>query len=117
MVKFSEMKYERPDTDAVKAGIARLVAAFRTCGSYEEARALLLEKDRLERHVDSMATLANIRHSIDTRDEFYDREASYWDDTMPELEEAYHEWTLAMLDSPYRRELAGEFGDVIFINA
>lgn len=117
MIKFSEMKYERPDMDAVKAEIARLVAAFRACRSCEEARTLLMEKDRLERHVDSMATLANIRHSIDTRDEFYDGEAAYWDNTMPELEEAYHEWTLAMLDSPYRRELAGEFGDVIFINA
>lgn len=111
------MKYERPDTDAVKAEIARLVAAFRTCGSYEEAKELLLEKDRLERHIDSMATLSNIRHSIDTRDEFYDGEAAFWDSAMPELEEAYHSWTLALLDSPYREELAEEFGEVVFTNA
>ena len=117
MIKFSEMKYERPDMDAVKAEIARLVTAFRACGSYEEARKLFIEKDRLERHVDSMATLSNIRHSIDTRDEFYDREAAYWDDAMPELEEAYHEWTLALLGSPFRDMLADEFGEVIFINA
>lgn len=117
MIKFSEMKYERPDMDAVKAWIARLVTAFRACGSYEEARELFIEKDRLERHVDSMATLSNIRHSIDTRDEFYDREAAYWDDAMPELEEAYHSWTLALLESPFRDRLAEEFGDVIFINA
>ena len=111
------MKYERPDMDAVKAEIARLVAAFRACGSYEEAKKLLLEKDRLERHVDSMAAISNIRHSIDTGDGFYDREATFWDNTMPELEEAYHAWTLALLDSPYRRELAEEFGSVIFTNA
>ena len=117
MVKFSEMKYERPDMDAVKAEIARLVTAFRACGSYEEARELFLEKDRLERHVDSMATLSNIRHTIDTRDEFYDAEASFWDSAMPELEESMHEWTLAMLASPYRGRLAEEFGEVIFINA
>ena len=117
MVRFSEMKYERPDMDAVKAEIARLVAAFRACGSYEEARELFIEKDRLERHVDSMATLANIRHSIDTRDGFYDNEASFWDSMMPELEEAFHAWTLAMLESPYRKEFAEEFGGVIFTNA
>ena len=117
MVKFSEMKYERPDMDAVKADIARLVAAFRSCGSYEEARELFIRKDSLERHVDSMATLSNIRHSIDTRDGFYDAEASFWDSAMPELEESMHEWTLAMLDSPYRGQLAGEFGEVIFLNA
>ena len=111
------MRYERPDMGAVKAEIARLVTAFSTCGSYEEARELFIEKDRLERHVDSMATLSNIRHSIDTRDSFYDAEASFWDSAAPELEESMHEWTLAMLESPYRDRLAEEFGDVVFINA
>ena len=35
------MKYERPDMDAVKAEIAKLVTAFRMCGSYEEAKELI----------------------------------------------------------------------------
>lgn len=117
MVRFSEMKYERPDMDAVKAGIARLTAAFKSAGTYEEARALFIEKDELGKHADSMATLANIRHSIDTRDEFYDQEAMYWDEAAPELEESLHEFTIAMLDSPFRKQLAEEFGEIVFLNA
>ncbi len=117
MVRFNEMKYERPDMEAVKAGIARLTAAFRSADTYEEARALFIEKDDIERHVDSMATLANIRHSIDTRDEFYDAEAMYWDEAEPELEGSLHDFTLAMLASPYRSQLAEEFGEVVFLNA
>jgi M3 family oligoendopeptidase len=117
MTKFSEMKYERPDMDAVKKEIAELVSAFKEARSYDEARALFIKKDELEKHIDSMATLSNIRHSIDTRDEFYDKEAEFWDGAAPELEEAFHEWTLAMLASPHRERLAEEFGEIIFRDA
>ena len=117
MTKFSEMKYERPDMDAVKNEIAELVSAFKEARSYDEARALFIKKDELEKHIDSMATLSNIRHSIDTRDEFYDKEAEFWDGAAPELEEAFHEWTLAMLASPHRERLAEEFGEIIFTDA
>lgn len=117
MIRFGEMKYERPDTDAAKAEFSRLTAAFQNAGSFEEARSLFLEKDRLERHIDTMATLANIRHSIDTRDGFYDGESDFWDAAMPELEEVLHEWTVAMLASGYREALAAEFGEVVFVNA
>lgn len=117
MVTFSEMEYKRPDMDAARAEITKLTAAFVSSGSYEEARRVFIEKDRLERHIDSMSTLANIRHSVDTRDAFYDGESDFWDNAMPEFEEYLHKWTAALLDSPYRARLAEEFGSVVFTNA
>ena len=117
MLKFSEMPYERPDVEAVKQRIQTMIEAFSAAEDYEQAKAQFIAMDRLNRHLASVATLAQIRHSIDTRDEFYDAEETFWDRTMPELQEYFDRWTRAMCASPFRPALAEEFGEVVFINA
>ena len=116
-MKFSEMPYERPDLDKVKRELGALTARLKAAKSYEEARAVFLEKEAAERHVDTLATLASIRNSIDTRDEFYDGEMNFWNAAGPELEEYDKAWTAAMLASPFRKDFAAEYGDLMFVNA
>ena len=81
-VKFKDMPYERPDLETVKAEYARLAQALADAATLEAADAAFLEKDRLDRHTQTAAELAMIRHVIDTRDEFYDAEASFWDEVL-----------------------------------
>ena len=116
-MKFSEMPYERPDLDKVKRELGDLTARLKAAKSYEEARAVFLEKEAAERHVDTLVTLASIRNSIDTRDEFYDGEMNFWNAAGPELEEYTKAWTAAMLASPFRKDFAAEYGDLMFVNA
>ena len=80
-VKFKDMPYERPDLEAVKAEYARLAAALSDAATLEVAEAAFLEKDQLDRHTQTAAELAMIRHVIDTRDEFYDanRHGADWE--------------------------------------
>ena len=116
-MKFSEMPYSRPDPEAVKGELSGLTERLRSAKSYEEARAVFLEKEEKEKAVDTTATLAYVRHSIDTRDEFYDGEVDFWDEIGPELEEYEQAWIDAMLDSPFRADFEAEYGDLLFINA
>lgn len=116
-MKFSEMPYERPDLEGLKQTLAGLTDRLKAAGSYEEARAVFLEKEEAERHIDTLATLASIRNSIDTRDEFYDGEMNFWNAAMPELEEYTKAWTAAMLASPFRKDFEAEYGDLMFVNA
>ena len=116
-LKFRDMPYERPDADQVKAQLAELTARLAAAASYDEAKAVFLEKETLEKHIDTLANLAYIRHSIDTRDTFYDAEQEYWDNALPELQESLQAWTLAMLQSPYRPDFEAEYGDLMFVNA
>ena len=76
-----------------------------------------IEKEEKEKLPDTMGTLAYVRHSIDTRDEFYDDEISFWDDFSPEIEEFEQEWIKALLESPYRGDFEQEYGDLLFLNA
>ncbi|MCR4621190.1 MAG: M3 family oligoendopeptidase [Clostridiales bacterium] len=116
-MKFSEMAYTRPDAEAIKKELQELTGRLRNAGSYEEARAVFLEKEEKEKLVDTMGTLAYVRHSIDTRDKFYDGEIEFWDEIGPEMEEYEQAWTDALLVSPFRKDFEKEYGDLLFVNA
>ena len=62
-------------------------------------------------------TLSYIRHSIDTRDEFYKEENDFWDEVTPEMEEYEQEWIKTLVDSPFRKDFEREYGDLLFLNA
>lgn len=117
MLKFKDMPYERPDMEAAKKELARLAEALKEAGSYEAAKSVFLEKDALKKHIETQAALAQIRQTIDTRDEFYDQEVNFWNEAGPELMEYEQMWTKALLATPYREQLTEEFGNVIFLNA
>lgn len=116
-MKFSEMKYERPSLDEAKKELSSLIARLENAASYEEAKKVFLEKETFTKHVETMGTLASIRHSIDTRDEFYDAEVKFFNAAGPELQEYFQKWTEAMLKSPFRADFEKEYGDLMFKNA
>ncbi len=116
MIKFSEMPYERPDLEKIKEEMKEITARLVRAESYEQARQALIDMDDLDRHIDTAASIAHIRHSVDTRDAFYDAEMKFWNEAGPAMQEYTHEFTLAMLATPFRAQLAAEFGDVIFLN-
>ena len=115
-MKFSEMPYKRPDPEELKAELQGWTQRLKAAKSYEEARAVFLEKQEKEKHPETMATLAYIRQSIDTRDAFYNEEKDFWDDFGPEIEEYEQEWKEAMLISPFRKDFEAEYSDLLFLN-
>ena len=116
-MKFSEMPYARPDTETVKKQLTKLTERLKNAGTYEEAKAAFLEEQKASLAVETQATLASIRHSIDTRDTFYDEEEKFWNTFSPELEEYQQAWKAAMLESKFRPEFTAEYGDLMFVNA
>ena len=98
-MKFKEMPYKRPDPEAIIQLIKDLTERLKNAKSFEEADAVFLAYEEAEKEADTMASLAYIRHSIDTRDEFYDGEIEFWDEFGPEVEEYEQEWLEAMLSS------------------
>mgnify|MGYP002550468834 CR=1 FL=1 len=116
-MKFSQMKYERPDAEQLKAELNGLTEKLKAAKSYTEAKELFLAEEKLNKHISTLANLAHIRHTIDTRDAFYDGEMKFWNKVDPELEECQQGWTQAMLESPYRKDFAEEYGNLMFLKA
>ena len=116
-MKFSQMKYERPDLEAVKAELTKLTEELKSAENYDGARKAFVEFDAVKRKVGTQGTLASVRHSIDTRDEFYEAEKKFWNVASPELDEYFQNWTMALLESKFRTQFEEEFGNIVFINA
>ena len=116
-MKFADFPYTRPDLDKLKLEMAALTEQLKGADSYDKARETFLKWEELGNHISTAATLASVRHSIDTRDPFYDGEEQFWNMAMPELQEYDQAWTLAMLQSPYREQFAREYGELMFLNA
>lgn len=116
-MKFSDMKYQRPDLQQIKDEYSALIVKLQNAESYQQAKEVFVEKETLDKHINTQATLASIRHSIDTRDEFYDEEEKFWNMAGPELQEYSQQWTNAMLEGAFRADFAAEYGDLMFVNA
>ena len=116
-MRFDEMVYTRPDLEAVKEQLTALTQRLTAAQAYAAAKAVFLQREALMRQIVTAQTLVSIRHSIDTRDAFYDAEMQFWNTAAPELQEYDQQWTAAMLASPFRSQFSAEYGDVYFINA
>ena len=116
-MKFSEISYARPDVEGIQKRMAELTESLKAADNYADAKALFLEFERLCDDIATAECLAHIRHTIDTRDTFYDEEMQFWNGASPKLQEYSQAWTQALLASPFRKEFAADFGEIIFINA
>lgn len=116
-MKFQDMPYERPNIDEVKSELADLTDRLAHASTFEDAEAAFLAKDALDRHVSTLATLVEIRHSIDTTDAFYDGENSFWNAAQPEIAASLDAFTAALLQTPFRPQLAEKYGSLIFDQA
>ena len=116
-MKFSEMPYARVDLEQWKAQTEDLTARFKAAQTFEEADAIYREAELSSVEYDTMISLARIRRDIDTRDEFYDGEVTFYNQEMPKLQAVNKAWTQATLESPFRKELEEKYGSVTFVNA
>ena len=114
-MKFSEFKYTRPDFDQYKKTMDELTNQFKQASDADAQLELVAKINKVRSHVETMATLASIRHSIDTRDKFYDEEQTYWDEYSPLYEEVNSSFYGAIVHSPYRKTLEDKFSKQLFI--
>ena len=84
-MKFSLLPYSRPDFEAAKQFYTGAAERLKAAVSFEQAESVFLEVEKFSDSFDTLCTIANIRHDIDTRDGFYDAEVAYIDEHSPEL--------------------------------
>jgi len=116
-MKFKDMPYERISVESIKEEMKALIQKLKEAKDFEEAEALFLENEKLQGHVFTMSSLAQVRHSINTEDKFYDEEENYWNNAYPQIQEFNQEWTKALLESPFKDNFAKKYGNIMFLNA
>ena len=115
-MKFSEMPYSRPDMEMLATATTETLAAMKAA---PDAAGQIAAYDAFEKKIQTAGTMqqiAYIRHTINTKDEFYNAENDYMDEIGPKLQELTHQVNTALLESPYRAELEKHYGALMFKN-
>ena len=114
MIRFSEIQYQRPDIEALKTLVVEATKKATEAKSTAEIRDAYYAVQESENAVDTMYTVAHIRNTINTADEFYDGEMKWLREELAKTIPQYNAWQKALAGSPFRKELEAEFGAQMF---
>ncbi|MBC8172974.1 MAG: M3 family oligoendopeptidase [Chitinophagales bacterium] len=113
-MKFSDYPYHRPDLSTLKTGIDAVLKQFEAATSVHEQIICIDKVNALRVEFNTMFNLCIIRHTIDTKEEFYNAEQDFFDANLPVFEGIQTEFYKALLRSAFRDELENKFGKQIF---
>ncbi len=108
---FSELSYERPDFEGTKAFYSGMTKKLKSAKDYGEVKACMREEEAYSRHLSTLVTIASVRHTIDTADKFYEEEDRYCNRRYPEVMPYMQAFNVALLESPFRKEIDEEYGE------
>ncbi|WP_097028321.1 M3 family oligoendopeptidase [Clostridium peptidivorans] len=113
-MKFSEFKYQRPNIEEVKGKFNVLLQEFKNSDTLEKQDKIMEDINKLRSEFESMAQIAEIRHTIDTTDKFYEEEQDFFDNNMPLYEEVISDYYKALISSKFKDELEAKWGVQLF---
>ena len=113
-MKFNEYKYEHLDLEKIKKIFSKLIESFEKAENVEGQITAFDKIIKLRNHIETMQTLVSVRHSIDTNDEFYDKENEYMDEISPILFGFTNDFYKALVNSKFKDELIQKYGKFLF---
>ena len=113
-MKFNEYKYEHLDLEKIKKEFSELIESFEKAENVEGQVNAFDKIIKLRNHIETMQTLVSVRHSIDTNDEFYDKENEYMDEISPILFGFTNDFYKALVNSKFKDELVKKYGKFLF---
>lgn len=113
-MKVPELKYERVSFESIKDDLEQcllLIKKAESAGEVLKAREKLLG---IVIEFDTAQSLAYMRYTLNTVDEFYLKEIEYYDEVGPKFINYMNQCAQAMVESPFRAELEKELSPVLF---
>ena len=111
-MKFHDMPYQRPDMDKTIAFFKKVKQQLEHASSGAEQINIIYDYIAYKKKLDTAITLASVRHTIDTTDQFYEEENAFMDENTPIITNLGVEVSRCIYHSPFRKELEEEFGTI-----
>jgi M3 family oligoendopeptidase len=116
-VKFSEIEYKKQNFEDYEAQFKNLLASFEKADTLDVQKDAMRKINELSNEYSTNSSLVYIRHSIDTRDEFYEKEQNYLDEIGPKVQNLGMQYHEALTKSKFRKELIDTYGVQLFDKA
>lgn len=113
-MKVSELPYKRVTLEDAASAMRDIISRIKNAESVDEI--LKAREDYLKFNTEyyTADALSYMRYSINTADEFYVAEKEYYDEIGPQVKSYIVEYSSALLDSPFRKELEEKLSPVLF---
>jgi len=113
-MKFENMKYERPNIQEIEKTFKEMIDEFKNSKSAKEQLEIINKLNDYSRDFSTMFSLANIRYSINTNDEFYKKEIEFINENEPILDGLENEFKKLVFNSKFKEELKEKLGEHYF---
>lgn len=114
-MKFNEFKYERPDIEQAKKDLEKEIALINAGHDLKTEIQAIDNLFAIFDKLNTMGTLVAIRNSVDTTNEFYEKEQEFFDENRPVLQQYEQELFMKALASKNRAGLEEKYGKLIFL--
>ena len=113
-MRFEDYEYTRPDMQVMTTTFEALLHTFEHAQDEEILEQTFEGINELRAEFASMYNIGHIRHTIDTRDTFYQSENDYFDEISPSFSALETRYYKALLSSPQRQKLEQRWGKQLF---
>ena len=114
-MKFQEYMYHHIDVSLLQNKLEVLAKEIQEATNIEQVKECIKKVDEIRRFVSTQVSLVEIRHTIDTYDEFYTKEQEFLDTVLPTLEKYYEKINRALLESEFLDELKQNLPETFFL--
>lgn len=101
----------------IESKLTGLLAEFDKAVNFERQDELMVEINKLRSEFESMEQLVYIRHTIDTKDPFYEEEQNNFDGASPVYQGLITKYYQSLVNSKFRRALEEKWGKQLFTKA
>jgi len=117
MPDFKDLVYERPDIEAFRKTVRDIRLKLMTATDPDFAADTLFDYEREISRIDTAYVLCNIKHDLNTKDEFFVKELEFFDEALATVSELQAAVLSILLTCPCKDALRDRFGDMIFRKA
>ena len=114
-MKFTDYKYEHMDIEALQAQLKAICSKLQNAASYDDFKNAFIELNDVNKYINTNETLVEVRHTVDTRDEYYTKENDFLNEMLPVLKEDIVNCNKAVMASPFVSELKKEVPETYFL--
>lgn len=116
-MKFEDFIYIRPKMGTIVDQFTELLDAFDSANTFEKQSELFASINEIRAEFSTMYSICQIRHTINTKDKFYEKENTFFDKNNPKFTALRSAFYQKILVSPFRKELEAKWGTQLFVIA
>lgn len=113
-MEFKNYIYERPDMDKFCDDFNQKLEKLSNNSDIEEQLVIFQELNEMRDDFETAYNIAYIRHSIDTKDNYFEEENNFFDENTPQFQAVTTEFYRKILSSPLRENLEQKWGKQLF---